>query len=113
MKHNDDLRADVAGLREQVAKQAAQIESSEKVLAALRNSRAKLSNTNQAKDASIAVLSAENERMARERNDYLITKEVVDSHLANVTHELAETRGTLDRVSQLLTVTPDVLRLMG
>jgi hypothetical protein len=110
---NASLREELTTLRAQFVKQASQLEHSQKALAALRESRKKLSDTNKANDDSIAVLRAENQRMAREREDYLIMKEVVDAHLAEVAHELADRQATLERVSQLLTVTPDALKLMG
>jgi hypothetical protein len=107
------LPDELAALRQQVSKQALQIADSEKALVALRQSRRRLLHTNKAKDASIANLRADNERMTRERQDDLVMKQIIDAHVAEVSHELAGTRATLDRVSQLLTVTPDVLKMMG
>jgi hypothetical protein len=72
-----------------------------------------LSGANQLKDATIADLQAQNDKLANESADRLADRVVLETQVRNLTASLQEETANVERERELSAVAQDVRRLMG
>jgi hypothetical protein len=100
-------------LQQEIAEAKSQVDGLSAALKQTEAANAGLTGANQLKDATIANLHAQNDKLASESADHLAERVILETQVRDLTATLQEETANVERERQLSAVAQDVRRLMG